>query len=160
MEGTDNLRCILITFCENEPISGVTAAAKSTPMMTMTAQMMCPTPGDTIATDGRRLRGEQMLCVCQVSCETFAVWLQICFSSYFLGEASNSTSVNTTESTTTTSATSLVTTLHSATPVTLNVTLIDQPLFVAPINNVTANVGEDATLTCKVRNIGSHRVTG
>ena len=81
-------------------------------------------------------------------------------SIHFLEEVTNSTSVNTTESTTTTSTTSLATTLDSATPVTLNGSLIDQPLFVAPINNVTANVGEDVTLTCKVRNIGSHRVTG
>ena len=68
--------------------------------------------------------------------------------------------MNTTESTTTTSTTSLETTLDSVTPVTLNVTLIDQPLFVAPVNNVTTIVGKDVTLTCKVRNIGSHRVTG
>ena len=133
--------------------------AKSTPMMTMTAQMMCPTPGDTIATDGRRLREEQMLYVCQVSSRSGANNLKMCQSCYFLGEASNSTSVNTTESTTKTSTTSLETTLASVTPVTLNASLINQPTFVIPIMNVTANVGEDVTLTCPVRNLGSHRVT-
>ena len=50
------------------------------------------------------------------------------------------------------------TTVGSTTPETWTMP-VDRPPFVAPIDNVTANIGEDVTLTCRVKNLKSHMVT-